>query len=186
MSPRIQILYEDELSPASPKNFGPHVLVLACLGDRLERPPASFTHIAAHACKGIGQLLRRCEEPNLLDSYARVLALCDDDEVRPHLKLPAKACKLQVVTAVRSRSKHSARLQPVLLIKNLETILDAITTLLGDDPLPRKPRPIERERILHRFVHRSTPDQRLELTRRVPSLAYLIEKLASAVTELKL
>lgn len=25
MSPRIQILYEDKLSPSNPKNFGPHV-----------------------------------------------------------------------------------------------------------------------------------------------------------------
>lgn len=186
MSPRIQILYEDELSPSSPKNFGLHVLVLACVAERLGRDRSTFTHVTAYACKGIGRLLRRCEEPSLLDGYARVLALCDDDEVRPHLKLPATACKVLVTAAIRKRGLDAQRLQPVLLVANLETVLDAIAEIRGQDRLLGKPRPTERERILLSFVHRGTPEQLRELTRRVVSFGYLVDKLERAIIELKL
>lgn len=186
MSPRIQVLYEDELSPSSPKNFGLHVLVLACVADRLGRDRSTLTHVTAYACKGIGRLLRRCEDPDLLDGYARVIALCDDDEVRPHLKLPASACKVVVTAAVRRHCKDAQRLQPVLLVANLETVLDAIAEICGQLRLSGKPRPTERERILLSFVYRATPEQLRELMERVASFGYLVDKLAGAVVELKL
>lgn len=186
MSTRIQILYEDQLSTGNPRNFGPHVLVLVCLGDRLARAPTSFTHVTPYACKGINRLLQRCEDRTLLDAYARVVALCDDDKVRSHVKLPAGACKLQVVTAVRSRCNGSHRLQPVLLARNLETVVDVVSELLGRAPHLPKLRPVERDPLLLRFAHGSTPEQRRELLRRVDSLGYLIEKLARCVDELGL
>ena len=187
MSPRIQILYEDKLSPSNPKNFGPHVLVLACVAARLGRDRSLLSsHVTAYACKGVDRLLQRCQDPNLLDGYARVLALCDDDEIRPHVKLPATACKLQVVAAMRPRGEDARRLQPVLLAANLETVLDTIVEIRGEDPLTSKPRPPERDRILLGFVHRAAPEQLRELTQRVASLGYLIGKLERAIVELKL
>lgn len=185
MSPKIQILYEDKLSAGNPKNYGPHLLVLACLADRLDRTRWSFTCLTPYACKGIGRFILKCGEPGLLDAYVRVVALCDDDEVRPHLRLPASACKTQVTAALRSRAGSSPLLHPVLLAPNLEGITDVVAELLGQPP-PGKPTPLERDRLLEHFVHRSQREQRRELLRRVPSFGYLVERLAGIVAELGL
>jgi len=186
MSPWIQILYEDKLSPSSPKNFGLHVLVLACVGERYGRDRSTLTHVTPYVCKGIDRLLRRCQEPELLDGYARVIALCDDDEIRRHLKLPSTACRVQVAAAVRRDRRDAQRLLPVLLVENLETVLDAIAEIQGEAPSPGKARPPERERILLRFVHRAAPEQLRELMQRVASFGYLIDRLERALVALRL
>lgn len=187
MSARILVLYEDKLSTSSPKNFGPHLLVLACTAERLHRSRESIAHIIdGHPRKGIGDLLKKCQEPALLDRYARILAVCDDDRVREHLSLPANACKTQVRQTVAARSAGLHQLRTVLLARNLETLLDAVHHVLGRGPLTNKPTPLERDRLLSHIVFAGTPDQRRTVLDRVPSLAYLVAALARSIVELKL
>jgi hypothetical protein len=182
---RIAVLYEDQLAHGNPRNFGPHVLVLACLEDRLQRPRDQLArHIDGHACKGIGNLVKRCREPILADRHARVLAVCDDDRVREHLRLASSACKAQVHAAIATGC--AAQLRTILLVRNLETVLEATHHVLGLGPLVGKPSPLQRDPILLRLAYRGTIDQRQSLLQRVPSLAYLVAKLAGAVTELEL
>jgi hypothetical protein len=183
---RIAVLYEDQLATSKPRSFGPHVLVLTCVADQLQRPREPLErHVDGHPCKGIGRLLAPCREPILADRHARVIAVCDDDRVREHLKLPAAACKMDVRGAI-ALSVGTSPLQAVLLVRNLETVLDAVQQVLGLGPLTSKPSPLQRDGVLLRLAYRGTPDQRLDLMRRVPSLAYLVDKLARAIVELGL
>ncbi len=181
---RIAMLYEDQLAPDSPpRAFGPHVLVLACVADRLGHPRERLEpHVDAYACKGIGRLLAKCREPILADRHAIVIAVCDDDRVREHLKLPASACKAQVRGAVASGGQIQ-RLQTVLLIRNLETVLGAVHDVLGTGPPAGKPLPLQRDSILQRLAYRGTPEQRHAVAQRVASFDYLIHKLARALRE---
>lgn len=114
-----------------------------------------------------------------------MIAVCDDDRVREHLKLPATACKLEVRGAVAS-SSGSPQLRTVLLVRNLETVLDAVQHVLGRDPLPDKPSPARRDSVLQHLAYRGAPDQRLALLQRVPSFAYLVDHLTRAIVELGL
>jgi len=183
---RIAVLYEDQLATSKPRAFGPHVLLLACVADRLERPREHLEqHVDAHPCKGIGRLLALCREPILTDRHARVIAVCDDDRVREHLKLPATACKLSVRDAVASGS-GAPQLRTVLLIRNLETVLDAVRHVLGRDPLADKPSPLRRDSTLLHLAYQGVPEQRLALLQRVPSFAYLADCLARTIVELGL
>ena len=183
---RIAVLYEDQLATSKPRSFGPHVLVLACLADRLQRPREHLEHhIDAHPCKGIGRLLALCREPLLADRHAVIFAVCDDDRVREHLKLPATACKLEVRETVAA-GLGSPRLQTVLLARNLETVLAAVLHVLGLDPIADKPSPLKRDGILLRLAYKGTPDQRLALLQRVPSFAYLVDRLTGTIVALGL
>ncbi len=182
---RIAVLYEDQLATSKPRSFGPHVLVLACVADQLQRPRDHLErYVDAHPCKGIGRLLALCRAPILADRHERVIAVCDDDRVREHLKLPATACK----TAVRDTiaTGLGTQLHTVLLVRNLETVLDAVMHVLGLEPATDKPSPLRRDGILLRLAYNGTPDQRRDLLRRVPSLGYLVDKLARAIVELGL
>lgn len=183
---RIAVLYEDQLATSKPRAFGPHVLLLACVADRLQRPREHLeSQVDAHPCKGIGRLLARCREPILADRYARIFAVCDDDRVREHLKLPATACKIEVRGALAT-GIGSPRLQTVLLARNLETVLAAVLQVLGLDPITDKPSPLKRDGILLRLAFHGAPDQRRALLQRVPSFAYLVDRLTGAILELGL
>jgi len=167
------------LRPASRAPSVLHVLLLACVADRLQRPREHLEqHVDAHPCKGIGRLLALCREPILTDRHARVIAVCDDDRVREHLKLSVR-------DAVASGS-GAPQLRTVLLIRNLETVLDAVRHVLGRDPLADKPSPLRRDSTLLHLAYQGVPEQRLALQQRVPSFAYLADCLARTIVELGL
>lgn len=184
MSQRIAVLYEDQLATAKPKNFGPHVLMLACLADRIGRDREQLTrHIEPLPRKGVDKLISTCAQPGFGDLYARVVAVCDDDRVREHLGLPVRACKTQVRAALVSRCSWPERLHPVVLERNLETLVDAVCRALGRAPPTSKPRPPERDGILLHLAFQGTTAQRDELRHHMPSFGYLVERLARILAE---
>lgn len=183
MSARIAVLYEDKLATSKPKNFGPHVLVLACVADQTQCERELLSrHVDGLPRKGVGKLLADCAMPLLLDAYAHVLAVVDDDKVRDHLRLPRTACKTQV----REAMEAGPCLHAVLLVRNLETVLDSATSVLGRRPLARKPTPLERDGILLHLAYQGLPEQRIQLLEQVPSLKYLVTKLAGLLGQLGL
>lgn len=187
MSSRIAVLYEDKLATSKPKNFGPHVLVLTCVGDRLERSREALApHVDCHPRKGIGNLLAMCRETILADRYARIIAVCDDDKVREHLKLPALACKVQVRSTIAAFAAPTQKLRAVLLARNVDTVVDAVHRILGRNPPTSKLGPLDRDRTLLHLAYQGTPDQRLDLLERVPSFHYLVDALARTLLDLNL
>ena len=58
--------------------------------------------------------------------------------------------------------------------------------LLALDPITDKPSPLKRDGILLRLAFHGAPDQRRALLQRVPSFAYLVDRLTGAILELGL
>lgn len=183
MSARIAVLYEDKLAASKARNFGPHVLVLTCVAEQTKCDRERLgQNVHGIPRKGIGNLLADCRAPILGDRYARVIAVCDDDKVREHLNLPTTACKDQVRRAIGC----GPSLHLVLLTRNIETVLEAAIKVLGRRPLTGKASPLERDGILLNLAYQEKADRRLEVLEQVPSLRYLVAKLARMSDELSL
>ncbi len=65
-------------------------------------------------------------------------------------------------------------------------MLAAVLHVLGLDPIADKPSPLKRDGILLRLAYQGTPDPRFALQQRVPSFAYLVDRLAGTIVELGL
>jgi hypothetical protein len=74
----------------------------------------------------------------------------------------------------------------VLLVRNLETVLDAVQQVLGLGPLTSKPSPLRATASCCASPTGAPRTSGSTLLQRVPSLAYLVDKLARAIVELGL
>lgn len=183
---QVAILYEDRLADQKIKSYGPHALVLACLADRLGCSPHAHdlkTRFNPLARKGVDKIIADCRRPIFGDHYLQVIAVCDSDRLHEHLGLGSGACKDAIRQALRSGCPFRERLVPVLLERNIETVVDAALTVLGEPPrdLKKKPTPLQRDLILNRMAFGAEPARRRELLVAVPSLAYLVRRLESYV-----
>ena len=154
----IMVLYEDQLAAGTlPKQYGPHLLVKQCVADMLGREGYwEVGDVEALPCKGRDQLLRKLREGRQY-AAASVVAVLDDDKVRDAHAALEGACKADVVRWLRESTgcPSPARLRPVLLAENMETLVDAVCTCLGL-PIPQaKPRPIDRDELISRALARS-------------------------------
>lgn len=176
------ILYEDQLAVEA-KHFGLHELVLQCLADRfplrLDELRAMFQ---ASPRKGNTNVRKECDDPRRTKLYrSRILvAVYDSDKVRDFIASSA-SCKTSLRDALRRTSPWGDNLTTVFLERNTESVLAAIIEAQDRAKLPGKPEPQPRDKILlsAAWGPKSIRDRVLA---RVPSLQYLVEKLAREVT----
>lgn len=135
----VTIIYEDSTARGGlVRDFGPHALVLACLADDLTIDRHSLGRIVlAHPANGNDKALTKLADDRLFP----VVALIDDDKIRRHLTLPARACKRDVLQGVVDRYGRSlgAEVNLVLLHENIETVVEAASRALGEPAPPKSP-----------------------------------------------
>lgn len=129
---KVYVLYEDQLaSGGTPKNYGPHTLLLKCLFDRAEiqsRFPEFHLlekQVQARPCKGNSNVLKHLQKDYDAFNDNRVVpVICLDlDRANRLLKLSKTSCKMQTKQAFwRSIGKPEIGAF-VLLDQNLEDLL---------------------------------------------------------------
>lgn len=146
----VVVLWEDSLARGQqPNNFAPHLLALRCLLDR--RPELARTErdlqrrVSAIPTRGIDKLLAKLQTL----SPRRLLAVPDDDRIRQHLGLPPNASDSAVRAELAVRCPGASF---VLLRRNMEDLVRAAREVLGLPVETRKPRPQERDDVLHQLI----------------------------------
>jgi hypothetical protein len=191
--PRVMILYEDSRAGGSKKNFGPHALVKQCLCDRLGVDPWTLPEgdLQANPRGGKEEVLKTCRE-DLADLVARrelVIAVYDSDHARELVpEVPPEACRRVLAEALKTGCDPAGKLSITLLERNVETVLDALRALEPSlataeewEKAIRHKKPMQRDEILARAAKPAPPSRMLRerLLQKVPSLAYLVDKLAA-------
>lgn len=174
---KVAVLWEDAVSAGTkPTNYGPQVLALQCVVDqRTELGDARGLGFEVHAYpkNGVDKLLLFAAK---LDA-PQVIAVCDDDKLRLHLQLPPDASDVVVLEVLK---KQSAKTRWVLLHRNMEDVVAAAATALGEAAPVGKPTPRERDRVLHRLANTS-PDGRRDFLVRMPSFAAVVAAIIEAL-----
>ncbi len=168
---RVQVLYEDERAEEE-KNYGPHMLLLACVADRVGGDRWALRHsIDAIPKKGDGNLEKALDEEGAtLGGDGPVVAMFDNDKVRLCYGLAGGACKRDVLQTIRAQAKGTPTI--VLLEENMEDLVGACCVALNR-PTPRtKPKPLERDGILHAAAADATA--RAKILAAVPSFERLV------------
>jgi hypothetical protein len=180
MSSVVTVLYEDEAA-AKPTNYGPHILLLACVADARGTDVWILRGRTAGIPKKGDTKVRAAlrDEGDLLATRGPLVAMVDDDRVRRCYGLPTSACKREVLDAVLREATGSPSV--VLLHRNMEDIVGAACAALHRAAPAAKPGPEERDRILHRAAaaERNVRDAILAA---VPSFARLVKTVDRLLT----
>lgn len=186
MKPLVKILCEDQQAEDA-SNFGPHVLVLRCVLDRLGWSETRYSelqrNLSGHPRKGDKNLLAACRNANEARNFRHVFAVFDGDKVRSidSLGLSPGACKQQVRSAIQSASPYAAQLKVVLLERNLETVVAAVQRCKSLPETGRLKLP-ERDAVLASIAWRAeAAPVRACVLQAVPSLQYLVDRLSEVV-----
>lgn len=179
MSRKVYILYEDQRGPQ--RQFAPHVFVVQCVADELGQQAKSLTgRLEPIPCKGDSKLLAKLE--NELDPLVRsgnpVVAVMDDDQIRQLLKLDRSTKKREVAAHIRTRAAGSS-VTVRLLVKNMETLVEACAAQVGDPP-PEKGHK-SRDAYLQRGAWELGPQDRRAIRAAVPSFDCLVQVVAHLV-----
>ena len=179
----VVILFEDRYARQG-RNFGPHVLACACVGDVLgmDRWQLAGTSgpVKAVPLKGNTNVIEACREraSGYTPCGESFVVVVDDDEIRPALGLAQGTCKPEV------KARFPGHGSPVLVLleRNVETLVNAVLELEGRPPLTRKDR-AERDSVLNRAASPVwNSERRSALRAKVPSFDYLVQKLVEALT----
>lgn len=179
------ILYEDERGPQ--REFGLHMLILACVADDLGRDPYEIKKwFEPRPMNGVNKVLESCRRDvrRIAARGERVFALIDDDHVREHVPgMDARADAPAVEAAIKASSNAPEQLEVILLHKNTESVVEAAK--LCDPSLPdttvrealRKDR-VQRDRIFHR-VALGAREFRTCIRGKIPAIEKLVELLVA-------
>jgi hypothetical protein len=168
----VTILYEDEAGDGALRDFGPHELLLALIADETGRRIDDLKReVDAHPAKGASKLLVKCAEEvgdNISSDCHPVVAIFDVDRVRGlrhrhHLRdgIPKRSTDAGIAAILEALCPKRDKLRVVLLNRNVESILRAISEVWPDDRSTHEPqyeRAIrhksrnDRDLILHRFA----------------------------------
>lgn len=170
--PLMTVLYEDQIA-VQPTSYGPHMLVLACVADRVGGDPwALRARVVGIAKKGDSKLRAALrDDGGRLAKTGPLVALFDDDRVRTCFGVPKGSCKRVVLDMIAKEA--SGRPTIVLLERNMEDVIAACAQALGQPAPSGKPRPAERDAILLRAAAAEV-SVRASIVRAVPSFERLV------------
>ncbi len=137
------VLYEDQRLG---KRFGPHDLLCGLVADELGKPQHTVAgSIKEWPLKGNGTLLKALRDPSRWRSIAKspapILAIVDSDKIRNHVGTKRSSDR-EVEKLIRDTCLEPERLTVILLVRNLESVVDAIarcdsSKVLGADMVVR-------------------------------------------------
>lgn len=172
MSAFITVLYEDQLA-AKPTNYGPHILLLACVADACGDDRWTLQQRVRGIPKKGDAKLRAAlrDDGELLRSSGALVAMFDEDRVRGCYGLPRDACKRTILDRIAGEATGEPTL--VLLERNMEDVVNASCVARHQAIPAKKPTPEERDRILHAAASEGRA-VRDAILRAVPSFARLV------------
>ena len=191
MMRQVSILYEDSVANGNVKNYGPHVFVQQCVGDRLGKKRWELKTLEAMPKNGVSNVRVECRRipPKIARDGRLVVAVYDADKIRREVELPITACKVEVKKVLKNECSWQDRLCIVLLDRNIETVVEAVRacepTLVPDEIWEQA---IKRKNLNERDIiltHAASPPKealREQVLVKVPSLAYLVHKLVVALS----
>jgi hypothetical protein len=172
------VFYEDRLATSKPDLFGPHVLMRACVADRLGRSPWDSelkSLLEPNPRKGNGNVMKQLELNGVgLLGYGPVLALLDRDRMHTLLGLAGGCCRGAILETMRRTVPDAVEI--VLLDANVETLLDACQRAFGEPVLSAKPSPEGCDGILRKAAAAGDVAVRADVLGRVPSFKRLVDK----------
>lgn len=179
---RYRVFYEDQAA-GKVNEFGPHLLLCACVADRLEGK--SFHDIRqvldGQPKKSDGKLLVACKRHAEIDADEVVFALFDADKLHVRLKVPK--APLDEMRTLLEAEICSTKVRPFLLVDRLETLVDATARCLDpahEGSVPK--RHYTRDKLLARAAYNADRGVRDCVTRAVPSFAVLVDALVSVLS----
>lgn len=178
----ITILYEDRQAKGE-RNYGPHMLLLACVADRLGGSRYALrSRVAPVPLSGDGNVKLKLREDGAdLTAAGRLIAMFDHDRVRACYGLGPRACKSEVLGRIRQEAGGSAAV--VLLIENMESLLAACCNALKRPRPATKPRPAERDAILQAAAADGQAAARAEILHSIPSFGRLVNTVCDWLAE---
>jgi hypothetical protein len=176
----ISVLWEDQYG-AAPRNFGPHVLLVACVADarRCDRSLVQ-RFVIPNPRKGNAGVREALQEDGArLFDDGPVFAVLDRDKVRELWKLPGPMPP-ECMSAIAERFRQDAPgdYDLVFLVDNVESLLRASASILEQEAPKHKPTPNERDRILARLAW-SDAAKRGRLLELCPSFERLVTRVAA-------
>lgn len=174
----VTVLWEDQRGVES-RGFGPHELLLTCLSDELRIDRAGLKQsVASHPHKG-NTSLRKALQSNIgrLRKSGPVLAVVDSDQL--HDLWPPKPPPPTCISGrvARFRQDAAGDYELVLLVKNMETLIEAACKATHQRVAKGKPKPDERDALLARAVW-GTTDVRQAIRAGCPSFDRLVTRVA--------
>lgn len=177
---RYRVFYEDQAA-GEVKEFGPHLLLCACVADKLE------THdlwqlrdlLDGQPKKGDSKLLKACERHAARNLDEVVFAVFDADQIHELLRI-SKGSLADRQRALEERI-GSEKIRPFLLDERIETVVKAVAECL-EPPVaaPTHKRLLERDKLLARAA-RSNRSVRDCVLRTVPTFAAIVDAVAKAL-----
>lgn len=177
MAWRARVLYEDA---ATSTEFPLHRLVCALVDDRCGVPGRAAREIEGLPRNGVSKLLGSCGDDRLFAGGAVIFALIDEDKIARELGLSGRPTTTE---RDRALAERCGRTRPILLIRNLETVIEAVATCGAVDRdllvRARNKSPVARDRVLMLAAHKR--NVRTCVLAAVPSLGQLIDALCSVI-----
>jgi hypothetical protein len=170
----VTVLYEDKHAQGE-KNYGPHMLVLACVTDQVGGDRHALrTRVWSIALGGDGNVKRKLRDDGAeLAAVGPLIALFDHDKIRKPYGLPRAACKRDVLQAIGAEAKGAPIV--VLLEQNMEDLVDACCAAMNQAKPAAKPRPIERDSILQKAAADGQRAARDTILAAMPSFRRLVD-----------
>lgn len=177
---RYRVFYEDEAA-AEIKGFGAHLLLCACVADRIGSKTVWDVQriLDGQPKKGDSKLLAACKRHAERDVDEVVFAVFDTDKL--HLCLQISWRPIDELRIALEAAISSPKVRPFLLDRNLETLVEASAGCLEPPSKIPKKRHNERDMVLRKAAtaSRSVRDC---VTRGVPSFAALADAVASVLS----
>jgi hypothetical protein len=177
---RYRVFYEDQAA-GEVKEFGPHLLLCACVADRVGSKTLwdIKASVDGQPKKGDSKLLAACKKHTERDVDEVVFALFDADKL--HIRLGIPKGSIDELRIALEAKIASSKVRPFLLEHKLETLVEASAGCLEqpvEDPIPKRHN--ERDMILSKAAtaSRSVRDC---IMRTVPSFAALVDAIAQAL-----
>jgi hypothetical protein len=180
----ITVLYEDKLFGGNPPEYGPHALALACVADRIGCDRWGLTQRVRPVPKGGASKLRAAlrDEGTLLAKTGPLVAMFDSDRIRDCYSLQPNDCVPTVLATIRDEATGDPVI--VLLDQNMEDVIRLCCVVLNMDEPADKPRPQERDRILHKMAASCNVEDRKKLLAAVPTFERLVGAIEKALESL--
>lgn len=177
----VVVFYEDQAAGGI-NQFGPHLLLCACVADRLGTKSIWDVRklVDGEPKKGADNLLAACKRHAKRNRNELVFAMFDADKV--HVCLKAPKAPLEALRTALEEEIRSPKVRPFLLADSIETLVEASARCL-EPPVegPIRKRHNERDNLLARAAtaSRSVRDC---ISHAVPSFALLADAVASALS----
>jgi hypothetical protein len=178
---RYRVFYEDKAA-AEIKGFGAHLLLCACVADRMGSKTLWDVQrvLDGQPKKGDSKLLAACRLHAAREVDEVVFAVFDTDQLHNCLKIPW--CAIDELRIALEAKVGSPKVRPFLLERNLETLVEASARCLEPpSKIPQK-RHNERDMVLRKAAtaSRSVRDC---ITQTIPTFTALVDAVAHALMQ---